>query len=246
MDAIELNEIACRCRVGVSEAQRRRAQDVLVDLRLEADLSACGASDDFRQAVDYWGVENIVREAAESRPWQLVESIAQRAAEVVLSHHKEVRLARVQATKRPPVLKNRKYVTVELARLQPGRPEGEDAVWVRGIACPTRIGVPEEERRRPQRLVFDVGLFMPLSECASKDDFRLAVDTESVANLVEETASSRPWQLLEAVAERAAAVVLGQQKRAKAVRVRAFKRPAVMPRTGRVVVELTRRRAGGV
>ncbi len=240
MDAIELKQIACRCRVGVSEALRKKAQDIFIDLVLETELAEAGRTDDFRKAVDYWGMENVVREAAESRPWQLVESIAERAAQVALAHYPQVALARVIATKRPKALKNRKYVTVELARAQGGKAVGGDFVWVRGIACKARIGVPEEERRRPQKLVFDVGLSMPLAECAGKDDFRLAIDTESVANIVQEEAESREWRLLEAAAERVAAVVLGQQKRARRVVVRAVKRPAVMPRTGNVVVVVER------
>lgn len=242
MDAIELNDVACRVLVGVTQAQRRKAQDVFVSLRLETDMSACAASDDFRAAVDYWSVENAVRQAAESRPWQLVESLAQRAAETVLSQYPQVARVRVEATKRPRVLKNRRHVTAVLSRGRDGRPGEPDILWARDISCLVKIGVPEEERRKAQRLVFDLGLEADLAACAAKDDFRLAVDTEAVANVVIEAVQARRWQLLEAVAERAASVVLAQQKRVRAVTVRARKRPAVMPRTGAVVVELRRGR----
>lgn len=246
MDRVWLLDVQCPARLGVTESQRRARQTVLLDLALEADVRPAGEKDDFRLAVDYWAVENAVREAVESRPWQLVESVAEHVASLLLSQQKAVAAVWVRARKKPRTMKNRKEVAVELLRRRPGAkpdawPSG-DAVLVKGVDCRVRVGVPEDERKRPQWIGLELELRADFSRAAQKDDFRLAVDTESVANLAREAAESKPWVLVEAVAERVAAVVLGQERRASTVIVRARKSPFVMPKTREVAIEICRSR----
>lgn len=226
MDVIELKGIACKVRLG----------DLFIDLRLETDLADCGRRDDFRAAVDYWDVEKIVREAAQAKPWRLLQNVAARAAEVALARYKQVDVARVRAAMRPAPPRKGPFAAVELSRARGAQAATPDRVWVHAIDCGVKIGVPERERRRPQKIVFDVGLEV-------QDGVRPALDAESLAGLVREAAESRPWRLLEAVAERVAEILLRRRKRALAVIVRAQKRPTVMPKTDSVVVEIERRRS---
>lgn len=246
MDRLWLLDVQCPARVGVTQSQRDKRQTVLLDLALDADAREAGERDDFRLAVDYWSVENSVREAVESKRWQLLEALAEHVASLVLLQQKAVSAVWVRARKKPRANKNRKEVAVELLRRRAGAPASEpqtgDAVLVKGVDCRVRVGVPEDEREKPQWIGLDLELRADYSQAAKKDDFRLAVDTESVANLARETAESQPWALVEAVAERVAAVVLGQERRAESVTVRARKSPFVMPKTREVAVEITRRR----
>ena len=105
-----------------------------------------------------------------------------------------------------------------------------------------RVGVPRKERARRQKVVIDIGP-RPIPGAAAADDFRLAVDYWAVEKAVRETAESGQRQLVEALAEDIATLVLSRLKAVKAVQVAVHKRPAVMLKTREVVVWITRSRA---
>jgi len=117
-----------------------------------------------------------------------------------------------------------------------------DRIWLYGIECRARLGVPAQERRRPQRILIDVGLELELAPAAAQDDFRLTVDYAGVERTVRELAQSRERKLVEALAEEVAALLLGREKRLSAVTVAVRKKPAAMPETREVVVEVRRQR----
>jgi dihydroneopterin aldolase len=117
-----------------------------------------------------------------------------------------------------------------------------DLVWLMGVECRCRVGVPAAERRRAQKVVLDVGLEVDAARAAARDDFREAADYWAVEKAVRAETEAGERSLLETVAEKAAAAALRAAPRAAAVTVRAHKRPAVMPRTREVVVEIRRTR----
>jgi FolB domain-containing protein len=117
-----------------------------------------------------------------------------------------------------------------------------DKIWLYGVECKCRIGVPREERAKPQKIFLDLGLEVSTAPAAAKDDFRLAVDYWAVEKAVRELAERGERQLLETLAEKVAAAVLNHDLRVSAVTVIARKKPAVMPRTREVAVEIRRER----
>ncbi len=120
-----------------------------------------------------------------------------------------------------------------------------DMIWLNGVECRSRIGVPAAERARRQKLLIDVGLEADCRPAAARDDFRLAIDYWAVEKLVRATAEAGERALVETLAERLAASVLAAQPLADAVVVRVRKKPAVMPKTREVAVEIRRARRGG-
>lgn len=117
-----------------------------------------------------------------------------------------------------------------------------DRVWLMGVACRTRLGVPASERRKPQKVFIDVGMQVDTSKAAAQDDFRLAVDYSAVEKSIRRLAESGERRLIETLAEQVAALVLLTQKAVRAVEVSVHKKPAVMPKTQEVVVRIRRRR----
>lgn len=115
-------------------------------------------------------------------------------------------------------------------------------IWLHGIECRCRVGVPASERARRQRILVDVGLEVDVRPAAARDDFRLAADYWAVEKLVRSEAESKECALIETLAERLAAAVLRAKTPATAATVRVRKTPAVMPRTREVVVEIRRTR----
>ena len=117
-----------------------------------------------------------------------------------------------------------------------------DMIWLNGVECRSKIGVPSAERARRQRILVDVGLEMDVRPAAARDDFRLAADYWAVEKLVRAEAEAGERALIETLAERLAAAVLRARTPASAVTIRVRKTPAVMPKTREVVVEIRRTR----
>ena len=117
-----------------------------------------------------------------------------------------------------------------------------DQVWLLGVACRCRVGVPAAERARRQKILLDVGLEVDAARAAARDDFREAADYQAVEKAARAEAESGARALLETLAERVAASVLRAQPLVSAVTVRARKYPTVMPKTREVFVEIRRER----
>ncbi len=115
-----------------------------------------------------------------------------------------------------------------------------DMIWLNGIECRVKVGVPASERSRRQKVLIDIGLEVDLRPAAARDDFRLAADYEAVEKLVRAEAETGERALVETLAERVAAAVLRAKTPASAVIIRVHKIPAVMPQTREVVVEIRR------
>jgi len=117
-----------------------------------------------------------------------------------------------------------------------------DTIWLYGIKCSVKIGVPPAERKKRQTLRVDVGMELSTSEAALRDDFRLTADYWAVEKAVRASAEAGERQLVETLAEKVAAVVLQKEPRIRAVTVAVHKKPAVMPNTSDVVVTIHRSR----
>ena len=118
-----------------------------------------------------------------------------------------------------------------------------DRVWLMGVECRCRVGVPAAERRRPQKILLDLGLEVDAAKAAARDDFRESADYWAVEKAARESAESGERALIETLAEAVAAAALKAAPAAAAVTVRAHKKPAVMPKTRDVFVEIRRERA---
>lgn len=116
MDWIWLYGIECRVHLGVPSQERRRAQKVLVDVGVQAELSAAAAKDDLRLSVDYRGIEEAVRAAAEAGERRLLEALAGELARLVLSRDRRIRAARLILHKKPSVMPRTREVVVDILR----------------------------------------------------------------------------------------------------------------------------------
>ena len=83
-DTLEVRGIECFGHHGVFEHERREGQTFVIDLALGLDSAPAAASDDFRDTVDYGSLVSQVRAAVEKDPVDLIETLAQRIADVCL------------------------------------------------------------------------------------------------------------------------------------------------------------------
>ena len=127
-DRITLTGLRVFGRHGVFEHEKREGQTFVVDLTLGVDTAPAAASDDLRDTVDYGSLVASVKQAVEADPVDLIETLAQRLADVCLRDGR-VEWARITVHKpEAPIDATFRDVTLTITRSrhpadQP--PEGE-------------------------------------------------------------------------------------------------------------------------
>jgi dihydroneopterin aldolase len=100
-DRLSIRGIEVHGHHGVFGFERRDGQPFVVDLVLGVDTRPAAASDDLADTVDYGALTLRVKEAVERDPVDLVETVAQRVADVCLADDRvgwaEVTLHKPQA-----------------------------------------------------------------------------------------------------------------------------------------------------
>jgi 7,8-dihydroneopterin aldolase/epimerase/oxygenase len=84
-DRIELRGLRVRGRHGVYEHERRDGQDFVVDITVWLDLAAAARSDDLADTLDYGALARRAAEIVGGEPYNLIEAVAGRVADDVLS-----------------------------------------------------------------------------------------------------------------------------------------------------------------
>lgn len=117
-----------------------------------------------------------------------------------------------------------------------------DKIILEAITCRCRIGVPAAERRRRQTIHVDAELELNLTRAGMSDDLRFSPDYQGLERLLRTCAETKERRLLEHLAEDLAHAALAFSKKIRAVTLRVRKKPAVMPKTGAVIVLIRRSR----
>ncbi len=97
--ALRLRGIRVHSHMGVSDAERARAQELLVAVDLELNGDAYPTTDDIERAVDYAEIVRSVDESAQERPDRLLETFALRVARRLVERWPAALRVRVAATK---------------------------------------------------------------------------------------------------------------------------------------------------
>lgn len=113
-----------------------------------------------------------------------------------------------------------------------------DVISIADIEVQSRIGVPEEERAHPQRLLISVELETDVSVAAKADDISETINYHSVYLGVIKLCCQGERRLIETLAEEIAAMLL-EEFETKAVRVEVQK--FILPETRHVAVRIERR-----
>ena len=84
-DEVALVGLECWGHHGVFDRERREGQKFVVDLVLGLDTGPAAADDDLSRTVDYGSLAMAVKAAVEQDPVDLIETLAQRVADVCLA-----------------------------------------------------------------------------------------------------------------------------------------------------------------
>ena len=85
VDRLALRGIRAVGHHGVCERERRDGQEFVVDAVLGVDTRQAGRADDLSLTVDYGRLSQLLVDAVESAPVDLIETLAQRLADVCLA-----------------------------------------------------------------------------------------------------------------------------------------------------------------
>lgn len=83
-DELAVTGIECFAHHGVFDFEKREGQTFVVDLVLGLDTRVAAASDDLQDTVNYGSLTADVKAAVERDPVDLIETVAQRIADVCL------------------------------------------------------------------------------------------------------------------------------------------------------------------
>lgn len=115
MDKIRISDLEVETQLGVTSAERARAQRVLVNVELERDLAEAGRSDTESTTTAYDEVAELIHREAASRSRKLIEALATDIAAAILDRKWAV--AVTVEVKKFSVPRSR-YVSVEIYRTQ--------------------------------------------------------------------------------------------------------------------------------
>ena len=83
-----------------------------------------------------------------------------------------------------------------------------DAILVSNLELSSHIGVPEEERRNPQRLTLNIELLPKRNFSQLGDDLNCTVDYFALTRRIQRLAAQRPRQLIETLVDEIADCIL--------------------------------------
>lgn len=115
MDKVLIEGLRVNAVIGVFEWERQIEQPVLIDLVMTVDTSAAAISDDIQDAVNYALVAEQVTELTQSLKPQLLETLANKLAIMILNHFSTVQAVQVKV-KKPLAVKGAQAVGIEIIR----------------------------------------------------------------------------------------------------------------------------------
>lgn len=85
-----------------------------------------------------------------------------------------------------------------------------DKIVIRDLEVNYRVGVPDEERESPQRLLISWDLWLDFSKAATSDDVGGTIDYGRVCDRFRRFGVGRSWKLIETLAVDIAETTLGE------------------------------------
>ena len=117
MDMLSIRELKVSCIVGVHAHERKSEQNLFLDADLWFDFDPAAASDHLRDTIDYTLVAEDLTDFIRAERFQLIETLAHRACERLLTQQSRLRKCRL-VIRKPGAVPNAlcAMVTVEQER----------------------------------------------------------------------------------------------------------------------------------
>jgi len=116
-----------------------------------------------------------------------------------------------------------------------------DKIIINDLEVFYRVGVPDQERAQPQRLLVTVEILHDFTAAANGDDLARTIDYDAVCQRLLGYGAGRSWKLIEKLAADLAEIILHEfGAETVSVEVKKF----VIPQARYVAVQLTRTKNG--
>lgn len=102
MDLVYLRDLKIDCVIGIFDWERKIRQSLYIDLDMAADIARAAATDRIEDTLDYKAVAKRLQQFVGESQFQLVETLAERVAGIILSEFK-VAWVRVRINKKGAV-----------------------------------------------------------------------------------------------------------------------------------------------
>ncbi|HNY93602.1 MAG TPA: dihydroneopterin aldolase [Flexilinea sp.] len=86
MDRIILKDLLARGRIGISDKERERPQDILINIEMQTDIHQAGLSDNLLDCVDYSETAKAVLALVEDNNRKTLEALTTDIADYCLQH----------------------------------------------------------------------------------------------------------------------------------------------------------------
>lgn len=114
MAIVFIRELSVNACIGVYDWEKRIRQQLLFDIEMAWPITDVAQTDDINKALDYSEVAAKVTMFAESRQFELIETLAEKIAELIMDDF-DVKWLRVELSK-PGAVSNVKTVGVRIER----------------------------------------------------------------------------------------------------------------------------------
>lgn len=116
-DQIQLKGLKVRCIIGIFDWERKKKQDVLLDLSFPTDVARAAREDRIEDALDYKKIAKTTIVFVEKSRFQLVETLAERLAQHLIQKFSLLQV-RISVSK-PGAIRGSQNVGVEILRGAP-------------------------------------------------------------------------------------------------------------------------------
>jgi FolB domain-containing protein len=121
-DRISLNGIRINCIVGVNSLEKLAKQELLINIDLfisAKDINKAASSDNIKDTIDYVEVLSLLKSTIEHNKYNLIETIAQQIAAVLLEKYCLLKKVIVTVNKKPnDLFQQLNYVSVQISMLR--------------------------------------------------------------------------------------------------------------------------------
>jgi dihydroneopterin aldolase len=84
MDIIYLKDLRIDTIIGIYDWERRTRQTIILDIEMGTDIAKSAKTDDIKDTLNYKAVAKRIISFVENSEYQLVETLAERIAEILL------------------------------------------------------------------------------------------------------------------------------------------------------------------
>jgi 7,8-dihydroneopterin aldolase/epimerase/oxygenase len=87
-DIVYIRDLRIDTFIGIYDWEQRIRQTISIDLEMAADIASAAAADDISATPDYEAISNRLIEYVENQHFQLIETLAEQLAQLLLAEFK--------------------------------------------------------------------------------------------------------------------------------------------------------------